>query len=764
MSDNLKIALTLAAAGCPTFPCYATSGPHWRDKQCLKRIAWRSEASTDPRRLATWWDMEPDALPGLPPDKAGLFVVDLDRHHEGKNGIEAWAELTAVHGELNAPTVGTPSGGMHLYFRMPAVAVTNSSGILPPGIDIRGKGGYVIAPGTTLPDGRQYYGCDIATVIRDAPEAPDWLLAMIRTKPVPDAPKNAMARLSPVAVTSTASDARVKAYAEAAFAAELATLRGTAEGRRNDTLNACAFSIGTLVGAGWIGEGEARDALTGAAVEIGLTRGEIGPTITSGLTDGMKSPRQMPEASVFDHGMGAIPESFLQSDGTLYDGETGEIVGPIRAAKIMPRPAVDWLEPGGLLGEIADWIVATTPRRPNRELAMGAAIVLIGTCLGRTMATPTRSGTHLYLVCLGKSGVGKDWPLKSVPFILEACGLGQVARGGKWKSEVALENAVADQPGQVVAIDEIGKSLFAQIMGKRAGNHQTGMANTLQELWTSSFMPFKTSGSAARSSITIHSPALSIFGASTIGEFYACLTGEAVNNGFLNRFLLIQAGERKTRSDTPAPMIVPETIKGGLLALLKTGGDMQSGGLALNLPRAPDFDQMAWAPGVDEAYTAYDEEMTAVADSDLMLGDLVSRTAEMAGRLATIHAASRAGREAVVTMDDWLWGKTVAGMSANVMREDVSTRMAENEFHSKHKLVELIVRKETERDPRGATRRDVFRRVDGRFPHTEITKILEALCAAGTVISCEAPPGPKGGRPTVRFVYVGSQEAKDEAA
>src|SRR5262245_25214006 len=51
----------------------------------------------------------------------------------------------------------------------------------------------------------------------------------------------------------------------------------------------------------------------------------------------------------------------------------------------------------GVVGEIIDWIVATS-RRPNRVLALGAAITVVGTLIGRRAAGPTRSATHLYAV------------------------------------------------------------------------------------------------------------------------------------------------------------------------------------------------------------------------------------------------------------------------------------------------------------------------------------------------------------------------------
>lgn len=82
-----------------------------------------------------------------------LFVVDID----GPAGEEGWAALVAEHGDLPATyTVATPSGGRHLYYLAPAgTRVPNSAGKIAPSIDVRGHGGQVVAPGTTI---RNYKG------------------------------------------------------------------------------------------------------------------------------------------------------------------------------------------------------------------------------------------------------------------------------------------------------------------------------------------------------------------------------------------------------------------------------------------------------------------------------------------------------------------------------------------------------------------------------------------------------------------------------
>src|SRR5215831_7343905 len=73
----------------------------------------------------------------------------------------------------------------------------------------------------------------------------------------------------------------------------------------------------------------------------------------------------------------------------------------------------------GVVGGITEWIVRSAPR-PNRMMALCAAVALVGTLIGRYVRGPIGSGTHLYLIMLALSGYGKDWPLQAGRKLLEA--------------------------------------------------------------------------------------------------------------------------------------------------------------------------------------------------------------------------------------------------------------------------------------------------------------------------------------------------------
>jgi hypothetical protein len=198
-------------------------------------------------------------------------VIDLDvpKGGAGRGGEAAFASLCEAHG---APwpvtyTVATPSGGRHLYFRAsPDHKIGNSPGGLPPLIDVRGSGGYVVGAGSVIPDG-EYRVLGPVLVLASLPE---WLARLIAERPTPDTPQVT----GPVTAPG--------AYARAALAAEAERVAAATEPGRNDQLNRSAWSLARFPNADLPAE-VILAALGGAAYQAGLREPEIGQTIRSGL-------------------------------------------------------------------------------------------------------------------------------------------------------------------------------------------------------------------------------------------------------------------------------------------------------------------------------------------------------------------------------------------------------------------------------------------------------------------------------------------------
>lgn len=137
VSDNRHAALALAAEGYFVIPL----GPN---KRPLVK-GWQDKATNDARQIERWFTRWPDAMPGLPTGKLnGFAALDVDL----KNGKDGFAGLRALGLDVDTLSPGqtfTPTGGRHLQFKYEGQG--NSAAGLPAGLDVRGEGGFVVAPG-----------------------------------------------------------------------------------------------------------------------------------------------------------------------------------------------------------------------------------------------------------------------------------------------------------------------------------------------------------------------------------------------------------------------------------------------------------------------------------------------------------------------------------------------------------------------------------------------------------------------------------------
>jgi hypothetical protein len=159
--------------------------------------AWETAATCSPFAISTKWGASPEALPAIPVGAHGLVVIDCDRKPGVPDGVAAFRTLCQERGvDLSgAFVVDTPSGGQHFYWRT-VTPYGNSTGSLPGGIDVRGVGGYVIGPGTQIPNVGAYRL--VQGTWDTIPVLPDALAALLKAKhptPSPE-PTNSTAGLS----------------------------------------------------------------------------------------------------------------------------------------------------------------------------------------------------------------------------------------------------------------------------------------------------------------------------------------------------------------------------------------------------------------------------------------------------------------------------------------------------------------------------------------------------------------------------------------
>jgi hypothetical protein len=171
-SNPLEMAaMKYASLGWHVLPCRAG------EKRPLTANGFR-DATTEESTIRRWWHQWPDANVGIATgDRSDVWVLDVD----GPQGLAEWNQLQVEHG--NPPktrTVRTPRGGLHLYFVVPHGGdIGCRTKIAGTSIDVRGTGGYVVAPPSSTPDGNYQLVHDIAIAPASA-----WLLDFVtQTRP-----------------------------------------------------------------------------------------------------------------------------------------------------------------------------------------------------------------------------------------------------------------------------------------------------------------------------------------------------------------------------------------------------------------------------------------------------------------------------------------------------------------------------------------------------------------------------------------------------
>lgn len=158
---------------------------------------WQIFSTDEEKQIREWWTRWPTANIGIQcgtdlPGGGHLLVVDVDPRHDGDVTL---ALLEQRYGYLpETPRNLTGGAGQHIFLRAKR-SVPSGANRLGAGVDVKCRGGYVVAPPSSHASGTPYTR-DAGADIEDTPlaEAPEWVLILA------DPPRSEAAKQAPDAI------------------------------------------------------------------------------------------------------------------------------------------------------------------------------------------------------------------------------------------------------------------------------------------------------------------------------------------------------------------------------------------------------------------------------------------------------------------------------------------------------------------------------------------------------------------------------------
>ncbi|QEH34273.1 hypothetical protein OJF2_28080 [Aquisphaera giovannonii] len=393
--------------------------------------SWGAERPTE-RTIGETYKRFPRAGVGLLLGPEG-GIVDIEC--DGPRGEDSLAEL--LGGEV-IDTLGWSSArGPHRVFRYDDRLAKYGKGIvkLPslPDLEIRiggdGKQLQSNCPPTTGTDGRprEWNG---NWVVADLPQAAFDLLDRVLLAPPGGKPAAA-------GTWTTTAPSVGNGYASSALDSECRAVGQARDGARNATLNAAAFSLGQLVGAGLLDRPTVEQRLLAAAAGYVRDDGEAAAlkTIRSGLDAGQNQPRDPSRIAAGRNGWHGPRPGPEQAVPTAWP--------PLRSSALPSVESfpVDLLPPpvARLVRDGADAIGC-----PPDFLAVPALVAAAG-AIGRSASLLLKHGyfasTTLFAACVGPPSDGKTPALKAatraVRRIDEALAAEHAAAMERWEQEAS---------------------------------------------------------------------------------------------------------------------------------------------------------------------------------------------------------------------------------------------------------------------------------------------------------------------------------------
>ena len=342
----------------------------------------------------------------------------------------------------------------------------------------------------------------------------------------------------------------------------------------------------------------------------------------------------------------------------------------------MPMLSEDQYNPTnmGALSDICKLFVETSPK-PIPSFAMHTALACIGNYLGRRFKTVSGNYTSMYWAIIGPTGCGKGHGMKVIDHVMKSLddSLLTLVQGSGYTSESGIFSTLQDAPAHLGPIDELGD----YISGTRGNSNSIAQAQwrVLKEAWCNNGVlrpkNFSDHSVKTKSRATMHCicPNISLYGGSTVAQFWSSLSIKDGADGFLNRWL-IYTDDRPVKArrkvvdlhDIEIPKSLHRwhkaiTKRSPITMTITSDGDDESSTpmVSGNPQESPDPVVLDWADGAEDLFYHYQVDVVDSFIDDSFKYDMLQRAAQMARNISLIIELSMNPGATEVSKENCLW-------------------------------------------------------------------------------------------------------------
>ena len=761
---HLKTALQYAAMGWHVFPCWPiveregvkacgcgntdckSPGKHPISKLAPKG---QNDATTDAAKIEAWWRAMPGANIGIYLGVSGLCAVDIDPRNGGGHTID---DLEAKHGKIESDVVQlTGGGGEHRVFQRPEGSLP---GTLGKGVDLK-LNGYIMAYPSNHISGGAYEWEGSSDPLEGAIASclPDWIRNLAQQSAAPAQAQTVI--MTPMFLTDKDADD-----------IEAALLYISSDERDIwIKVGMALHSTGDNRAWSWWDQWSSTSDKYDAKSQYRTWRsfrnkgmnGVTLPTLFSMAMEGVwrngkKNTGEVATTQAFESDLD-------ESNFTLITDDTQQ------PAQIVETPAHLLEIPCASLMALGAWM-DTYSEDPQPQITVQACIGVSALLVGRLYLSSMNNVSNVYLMTLAGTGVGKNYVKTCTRKFLLESGLGSMLSGSGSNSSGAVFSSLYDAPTQIQIIDEFGKQL--QLARKQAtGSVQDAFA-TLTEAFSDatgvlvpknySSMGLTKEQRKSKMSLSVHAPSITLMTFATHEQVFDNLTTAQIDDGFLNRLLVVDADMPCLPEREPTFQPVPDFLKKWARAIRSpdNADDCLLVGTETDYSQAPTMQVVAISAGAKAVFDDFKREIKAKElAGEYIEPKLTRRWRENAMRLALGISVCDGNDEIPAYIAEWCVDY-VRHYGSQFMRL-VASKVADSDFYRLYLAVADCVRAAGRQ---GLTEREIARksRLFARSAPLQRSQAIDALLAEERVIRAKFQSATGRGQSRVAYVWQCSEK------